>query len=191
VCRIGLCGQMTCLVRVYECVRVYSCTCACCSVQTCVHTDVDLHMRCIVCVCRVPCRNVSSDTCVHTAAAFCILVHPVAHTHDPSLFPMGCHKRMWQSLWAWGMLDWGQKSPLPMLLRGAEPLLAERGQLMQGVVSDPMRRGPGHSSAGTASTPRFLDQLLASSPANQKSIWMGTSRLAFEARSMSFACSVR
>ena len=34
------------------------------------------------------------------------------------------------------MLARGQKNPLPMLLRGAEPMLAERGQLMQGVVSD-------------------------------------------------------
>ena len=55
----------------------------------------------------------------------------------------------------------------------------------------PNQRGPGRSSAGTASTPRFLDRLLASSPASQKSILVGTSRSAFEARSISFACSVR
>ena len=53
------------------------------------------------------------------------------------------------------------------------------------------QRGPGRSSAGTASTPRFLDRLLASSSANQKSIRMGTSRSPFEARSISFASWVR
>ena len=55
----------------------------------------------------------------------------------------------------------------------------------------PIRKGPGRSSAGIASTPHFLDQLLASSPSSQKSILVGTSRSAFEARSISFACSLR
>jgi hypothetical protein len=55
----------------------------------------------------------------------------------------------------------------------------------------PTRRGPGRSSAGIASTPHFLDRLLASSPASQKSILVGTSRSAFEARSKSFVCSLR
>ena len=45
-----------------------------------------------ICACFVSCACVvchaetsQGDTCVHTAAAFCIRVHPVAHTHDPSL----------------------------------------------------------------------------------------------------------
>ena len=61
-----------------------------------------------------------------------------------------------------GHVGLGAKDPtLLMLLRGAEQLLAEHGQLMQEVVSDPKRTGAlicwhcVHSSL-PRSTPRFL-----------------------------------
>ena len=52
------------------------------------------------------------------------------------------------------MLARGQKKPLPMLLRGAEPLLVEHRHSSKGW--SPTRRARGRPSAGTASTPRSL-----------------------------------
>jgi hypothetical protein len=79
------------------------------------------HVLCrLSCACVVCCAETSqSDACMHTAAAFCILVHPVTHTHAPSLFAMGCHKRTWQSLRAWGMLAWEQNNPRLLLQKGS------------------------------------------------------------------------
>jgi hypothetical protein len=48
----------------------------------------------------------------------------------------------------------GQNNPLPMLLRGAEPLLVEHTHSSKGW--SPTRRAHGRPSAGTASTPRSL-----------------------------------
>ena len=92
------------LVRSYD-VRVCVCV-ACLCVRTRVHVRAAecrhactrmwiRHVLCrLSCACVVCCSETSqSDACMHTAASFCILFHPVTHTHDPSVFPMGCHKR--------------------------------------------------------------------------------------------------
>ena len=179
-------------VHVCVCVRANLCTCARCG-AVCKHACHGCGFACVVsCACVVCCAETSqSDASMHTAAVFCILVHPVTHTHDPSLLTMGCHKRTWQSLRAWGMLAWERNNPRLLLLKG------ERKNCWWSSMDNsckgwsPNRRGPGRSSTGTASTPRFLDLLLASSPASQKSMLVGTSRSVFEARSISFACSLR
>ena len=110
---------------------------------------------CVESVCMRTCMHAHAAACRHTCSRMwiyacvvlcavqkrlmmhaCILQHSaslfiqVTHTHDPSWFPMGCPTHTWQNSWAWGMLARGQKNPLPMLLRGAEPLLVEHGQLM-------------------------------------------------------------
>ena len=60
------------------------------------------------------------------------------------------------------MLARGQKKPLPMLLRGAEPLLVEGLSRRAGEHRhsskgwSPAQRARGRPSAGTASTPRSL-----------------------------------
>jgi len=124
-CGVGLCGHTAYDVRVCVCVcaYMYSGTIARSAVQRAGMRAHGCGFACVVvvCVCRVLCRKPEtsqSDASMHTAAEFCILVHPTTHTHDPSLFPMGCHKRTWQSVRAWGMLAWEQKNPRLMLLKG-------------------------------------------------------------------------
>ena len=153
--RTCVCGHKTCV-----CVDV--CVLCVLYMRAPQHASMRVHgcgFMTVWCRVRVLCAVQKRLKVMHA----CILQHSaplfiqVTHTHDPSWFPMGCHTHTWQSSWAWGMLARGQQNSLPMLVRGAEPLLAEHGQLMQGGWSPTQRIGMlicWHCVP--RSTPRFL-----------------------------------
>ena len=100
-------SELTTVLIPYHTWHARVCGCVCTRVHAraaaCRHACTHMQMfACVVLCACVECyaETSQSDACVHTAAAFCILFNPVAHTHDPSLFPMDCHKRTWSSSWA-------------------------------------------------------------------------------------------